>query len=45
MVLMYWWARQYPVTDAAQEAKVENTAVQAYHAVFQGHLQLAVPKP
>ena len=27
---MYWWARQYPVTDAAQEAKVENTAVQAY---------------
>ena len=31
MVLMYWWARPYPVTDAAQEAKVEkNTAVQAY---------------
>ena len=31
MVLMYWWARQHPVTDAAQEAKVEkNTAVQAY---------------
>ena len=28
---MYWWARQYPVTNAAQEAKVEkNTAVQAY---------------
>lgn len=31
MVLMYWWACQYPVTDAAQEAKVEkNTTVQAY---------------
>jgi len=31
MVLMYWWACQYPVTDAAQEARVEkNTAVQAY---------------
>ena len=31
MVLMYWWAREYPVTDAAQEAKVEkNTAIQAY---------------
>ena len=28
---MYWWAHQYPVTNAAQEAKVEkNTAVQAY---------------
>ena len=30
----YWsagWSRQYPVTDSAQEAKVEkNTAVQAY---------------
>ena len=28
---MHWWCRQYPVTDAAQEAKVtETTAVQAY---------------
>ena len=31
MILMYWWARQYPVTDAGQKAKVEkNTAFQAY---------------
>lgn len=31
LLLMYWWARQYPVTDAAEEAKVEpNTASQAY---------------
>ena len=28
---MHWWCRQYPVTDAAQEAKVtEATAVQIY---------------
>ena len=28
---MHWWIRQYPVTDAAEEAKVtEKTAVQAY---------------
>ena len=27
---MYWWARQYPVSDAAQEAEVEEkTAIQA----------------
>ena len=31
LVLMHWWCRQYPVTDAAQEAKVtEATAVQIY---------------
>ena len=31
LVLLYWWARQYPVTDAAEEAKVEdNTAVAVY---------------
>jgi len=32
MVLMYWWACQYPVTNAAQgSGKVEkNTGVQAY---------------
>jgi len=28
---MHWWCRQYPVTDASQEAKVtEATGVQAY---------------
>ena len=31
LVLMYWWARQYPVTDAAEEAKVTRaTAIQCY---------------
>lgn len=29
--MIYWWVRQYPVTDAAEEAKVEaNTAVAVY---------------
>ena len=28
---MYWWIRQYPVSDAAQEAEVqEKTAIQVY---------------
>ena len=28
---MYWWVRQYPVSDAAQEAEVqERTAIQVY---------------
>ena len=28
---MYWWAREYPVKDAADEANVdEKTAIQAY---------------
>ena len=31
LVLFYWWAREYPVTDAAEEAEVEKkTAIQAY---------------
>lgn len=31
MVLLHWWIREYPVTKAADEAKVtEATAVQAY---------------
>ena len=31
MILMYWWARNYPVTDAAQEAQVtEATACVVY---------------
>ena len=30
-MLIYWWVRQYPVTDAAQEAEVqEKSAVQVY---------------
>ena len=28
---MYWWARQYPVSDAAQEAEGdEKTAIEIY---------------
>ena len=31
VVLMYWWVRQYPVGDAAQEAEVqEKSAIQSY---------------
>ena len=31
LVLLYWWCRQYAVTDAAQEAKVSRpTAIQTY---------------
>ena len=31
VILMHWWARQYPVTDAAEEAEVtESTASQVY---------------
>ena len=31
MILMYWWARNYPVTDAASEAEVtEASACSVY---------------
>ena len=31
VILMHWWSRQYPVTDAAEEAEVtESTASQVY---------------
>ena len=31
VILMHWWARQYPVTDAAEEAEVtESTGSQVY---------------
>ena len=31
IVLLYWWAREYPVKDAAEEANVdEKTAIQIY---------------
>ena len=31
LVLFYWWAREYPVTDAGEEAEVDRkTAIQAY---------------
>ena len=31
LIIMHWWARQYPVTEAAEEAQVNSgTAVDAY---------------
>ena len=31
LVLIYWWARQYPVSDACEEAQVTaKTAVDVY---------------
>ena len=31
LILLHWWIREYPVTDAAEEAKVtETTAIQVY---------------
>ena len=27
---MYFWAREYPVSDAAEEAEVEKTAIDIY---------------
>ena len=31
LIVMYWWARQYPVTDAYQEAQVDKgTAINIY---------------
>ncbi len=27
MIEMYWWARQYPVTDMAKEAQIEFKVV------------------
>lgn len=26
MVAMYWWARQYPVSDMAEEAQIEENS-------------------
>ena len=31
LIVMYWWIRQYPVTDAAEEARVSReTAINVY---------------
>ena len=31
LILIYWWAQEYPVTDAAQEAECnKSTAVDVY---------------
>ena len=31
LILLHWWIREYPVTDAAEEAEVtETTAIQVY---------------
>ncbi len=31
MILLYWWVREYPVTDAAEEAEVRrDTTINVY---------------
>ena len=41
--ILYWWAREYPVKDAAEEANVdEKTAIQIYQLL--GYLQLETPQ-
>ena len=41
LVLIHWWRREYPVTDAAEESKVtQATAIQ----VPSTHLQLEAPQ-
>ena len=31
LVLLYWWVREYPLTDAAEEARIgRDTAIDAY---------------
>ena len=31
LVLLYWWVREYPVSDAAEEAQVgRDTAINVY---------------
>ena len=35
LILIYWWIRQYPVGDAAEEAKVSReTAINVYQWLF-----------
>ena len=38
--LIHWWCREYPVTDAAEEAKVTHATTLS---VPLGHLQLNAP--
>ena len=34
LILLYWWVRQYPMTDAAEESMVSRTsAIQAYQYI------------
>ena len=38
LILIYWWARQYPVTDAAEEAEVTKaTAIQVLKYYYYFH--------
>ena len=34
MILLYWWARQYPVTDTAEEAKVTKASAIQWYQYF-----------
>ena len=41
LVLLHWWCRGYPVTNAAEEAQVtETTAIQAYRYLRNIYSQL-----
>ena len=31
MIVIYWWARQYPLTDTAEEAKISLPSACAMH--------------
>ena len=42
---MYWWVRQYPVSNAAQEAEVENKSGIQVYTIFGRHLQLEIDVP
>ena len=34
MILLYWWAKQYTVTDAAEEAKVTKASAIQWYQYF-----------
>jgi hypothetical protein len=46
LILIYWWVRQYPVTQAAKECEVANgTAACGCVPVAKRNLQLAPDQP
>ena len=39
LILIYWWVREYAVTDAMEEAEVsKHVAIDVYHAVAEGSM-------
>ena len=46
MVLLYWWVREYPVTNAAEEADVgRDTAINVYQWLREVCSQKLLPQP